>query len=83
MKLPHFLTEECGFSLSQAVRSDCTAFYKECLSETMELYEISKDLLLSKGLYIRDPYLPNIEQINFVEKQGFLWDISGKKRPYS
>lgn len=49
----------------------------------MELYEISKDLLLSKGLYIRDPCLPNIEQINFVEKQGFLWDISGKKRPYS
>lgn len=68
-------------SLSFAVRSDITAYYKECLSETMELYEMSKDLLLSKGLYVRAPYLPNLDEVNFVQKQGFLWDIFGEKRP--
>jgi hypothetical protein len=68
-------------SLSFAVRTDITTYYKECLSETMELYETSKDLLLSKGLYIRPPYLSSLDEIEFVEKQGFIWDIFGEKRP--
>ncbi|KRG14780.1 DUF3231 family protein [Lederbergia galactosidilytica] len=68
-------------SLSLAVRSDITTYYKERLQETMELYEMSKDLLLSKGLYIRAPYLPNLDEVNFVKKQSFLWDIFGEKRP--
>lgn len=70
-----------GSSLSLSVRKDITAFFKECISETMELYEMSKDLLLSKGLYARPPYLPNQEQIEFVKKQRFLWDTLGEKRP--
>ncbi|MBP1947550.1 hypothetical protein J2Z82_000473 [Virgibacillus litoralis] len=68
-------------SLSASVRIDITDYYTECLSETTELYKMSKDLLLSKGLYIRSPYLPNIEQVDFVKKQGFLWDILTDKRP--
>ncbi len=70
-----------GASLSFAVRSDITDYYKVCLSETMELYEMAKDLLLLKGLYVRAPYLPNLEEVNFVKKQGFIWDILGEKRP--
>ncbi|WP_085990972.1 DUF3231 family protein [Oceanobacillus senegalensis] len=69
-----------GSSLSFAVRSDITAFYKECLSETIELYEMAKDLLLSKGLYIRPPYFPTHDEADFVKKQGFIWDILGEKR---
>lgn len=68
-------------SLSFAVRSDITAYYKKGLTETMDLYEMSKDLLLSKGLYVRPPYLPNADQVEYVKKQGFLWDILGEKRP--
>jgi len=68
-------------SITSSTRSDITAHYKECLSETMELYEMAKDLLLEKGLYIRTPYLPNLEKVDYVEKQGFLWDVFGEKRP--
>jgi hypothetical protein len=68
-------------SLSSAVRSDITNYYKKCLSETVELYEMSKDLLLAKGLYLREPSLPNLDEVEFVEKQGFLWDVFGEKRP--
>jgi hypothetical protein len=53
----------------------------ECTIETMQLFKKSKDLLLSKGLYIRPPYLPNIERVDFVKKQSFVWDIIGEKRP--
>jgi len=55
-------------SLSSAVRSDITNYYKKCLSETVELYEMSKDLLLAKGLYLREPSLPNLDEVEFVEK---------------
>nr|WP_263326257.1 DUF3231 family protein [Neobacillus sp. Marseille-Q6967] len=69
-----------SLSLSLSVRSDITNFYKECLSEYMTLYTNSKDLLLSKGLYIRPPYFSNYDHIDFVDKQSFLWDF-GEKRP--
>ncbi|WP_195694676.1 DUF3231 family protein [Priestia megaterium] len=68
-------------SLSSAVREDITEHYKACLTETMSLYEMSKDTLLEKGLYIRSPYFPNLEHVNHVEKQSFIWDFFGEKRP--
>jgi hypothetical protein len=68
-------------AVSLSVRSDITDFYISCLSETMELYRLSKDLLLSKGLFIRSPYLPNMTEVEFVKKQEFLWDIVRDKRP--
>jgi hypothetical protein len=68
-------------SLSASTRADITDFYMECISETMQLFLMSKELLLSKGLYIRSPYLPNLEKVEFVKKQRFVWDIIGEKRP--
>ena len=68
-------------SLYTSVRSDITAYYKECLTETMELFEMSKDLLLEKGIYIRAPYVSNHKEIEFVKKQAFMWDVIGEKRP--
>lgn len=68
-------------SLAATTREDITDYYMECLSETMQLFKRSKELLLSKGLYIRAPYLPNVESVEFIDKQRFVWDIIGEKRP--
>ena len=70
-----------SLSLSLSVRADVTEYYKECLSETMQLYKVSKDTLLSKGLFARSPYLPNMSEVEFVNKQSFMWDIFKDKRP--
>ncbi|MCT2534763.1 DUF3231 family protein [Aquibacillus koreensis] len=70
-------------SLAVAVRADITDYYKECLDETMELYKTSKNLLLSKGLYLRSPYFPNLDHVEYVKEQGFVWDMLGEKRPLS
>ena len=67
-------------SVGSAVRTDITDYYSECVSETMQLYKISKDLLLAKGLYVRSPFIPN-EKVEFVNKQAFLFDVIGEKRP--
>jgi hypothetical protein len=67
-------------SVAAAVRSDITDYYMECLSETTQLYKVSKNLLLEKGLYVRSPHLP-MDKVEFVNKQAFLFDVIGEKRP--
>lgn len=74
------LTTYAG-SISGSTRADIADYYIDCMSETMQLYVKSKDLLLSKGLYIRPPYLPNVERVDYVQEQRFVWDIFGEKRP--
>jgi hypothetical protein len=68
-------------SVASSVRADITAYYIECLTETMQLYKISKDLMLLKGLLTKPPSIPNKDEIEFVETQGFILDVFGEKRP--
>lgn len=74
------LTTYAG-SVGTSVRSDIKSYYMDCLTETMQLYDKTTELLLSKGLFIRSPSLPNIEEIEFVKKQWFMLDVFGEKRP--
>ncbi|WP_010676717.1 DUF3231 family protein [Bacillus timonensis] len=70
-----------GAAVAASVRNDIRAYYMDCLTETMELYKRSTELLLSKGLFIRSPSMPNLEKIEFVKKQWFMLDVFGEKRP--
>ncbi|MGG3471447.1 DUF3231 family protein [Neobacillus pocheonensis] len=67
--------------VATSVREDIKTYYMDCLSETMQLYKLSTELLLSKGLFIRTPSLPNLEKVEFVKKQWFMLDVFGEKRP--
>jgi hypothetical protein len=68
-------------AISASVRADITEYYTECMAETIGLYKKSKELLLQKGLFIRSPYLLNPTEVEYVKKQGFVWDVIGEKRP--
>ncbi|MGV3465137.1 MAG: DUF3231 family protein [Heyndrickxia sp.] len=70
-----------GAAVAATVRNDIRTYYMNCLSETMELYKRSTELLLSKGLFIRSPNLPNLEKVESVKKQWFMLDVFGEKRP--
>jgi hypothetical protein len=74
------LTTYAG-SVGTSVRGDIKSYYMDCLSETMKLYDMSTELLLTKGLFIRSPSLPNLEKVEFVKKQWFMLDVFGEKRP--
>lgn len=74
------LTEH-GTSLSTAVRKDVTSFFRDCVTETMDLYEKSKEVLLEKGLYVRSPYIPIPKKVDFVKEQSFIRGFLGEKRP--
>lgn len=64
-----------GASVASSVRDDIKTYYMGCLTETMELYKRSTELLLSKGLFIRTPSIPNLEKVEFVKKQWFMLDL--------
>lgn len=72
-----------GYSINLAlsVRADVYSYFNECISQLTKFLREVKELLLSKGLYIRAPYLPIPEDIDFVKKQSFLKGFFGEKRP--
>lgn len=68
-------------SKSLAVRSDIDQFYAQCLTEANQLDTMVKNVLLSKGLYVRSPYIPYPKKVDFVKKQNFLTGWFGERRP--
>jgi hypothetical protein len=60
---------------------DVREFLNRSIHATMELFNLADDILLSKGLYTKPPYIPIPESIDFVKKQGFLHGLLGEKRP--
>lgn len=68
---------------STSTRKDQREYYKKCSEETNKLYDMTADLLLSKGLYHRPPVINNPHRdVEYIQSSGFL--LSGyfqKDRP--
>ncbi|WCK56384.1 DUF3231 family protein [Aneurinibacillus sp. Ricciae_BoGa-3] len=70
-----------ALSLTTSTRSDIRDYYIHCNETSMELYQKSINVLLSKGLYSRPPYIATPEKVDFVERQSFLNGWFEGKRP--
>lgn len=70
-----------AISLTTATRSDIREYFTKCNSSSMELYHKTIDVLLSKGLFSRPPYISTPESAEYVEKQSFLNGWFGDRRP--
>ncbi|MFZ7946937.1 DUF3231 family protein [Neobacillus sp. 19] len=70
-----------SINLSISVRADIYSYFNECISQLTSFMREVKELLLSKGLYIRSPYIPAPEDIDFVKRESFLRGFFGDKRP--
>ncbi|WP_280771756.1 DUF3231 family protein [Salipaludibacillus daqingensis] len=73
----------CAYStaLPFAVRDDVYHFFSNCLRESDEIIRQTNEVMLSKGLYSKSPYLPTPENVDFVKKKSFLAGYFGDKRP--
>lgn len=70
-----------SLGLSQAVRSDVRKYFWHCIDSSKELDEKVTQALLSKGLYIRAPYIPVAKQTQFVDSPTFMGSVLGENRP--
>ncbi|KKI91279.1 hypothetical protein WQ54_15785 [Bacillus sp. SA1-12] len=71
-----------GF-VSMSARDDMRAYYREALIETSELFERSSKVLLSKGLFVRAPYIAYPTLTDYVDSKKYLsgTSIFSKQRP--
>lgn len=71
-----------GVLTSNVARKDIRVFFSDCLQSTLELYNDSVNLFLSKGIYDRPPMIPYPDHIEFVrKKEAFLSKWLEQKRP--
>lgn len=68
-------------SLSNSARLDMCEFFTECLNESARLYNKATEVMLSKGIFIRSPYIPEPKMVEYVQKQHYLAGWFGHKRP--
>ncbi|WP_407271012.1 DUF3231 family protein [Radiobacillus sp. PE A8.2] len=69
-----------GAAFSMAAREDIRKLYRNYLNESADLEDETKAIMLSKGIFVRAPYMDFPDRANFVEKQSFLRGWFGEKR---
>lgn len=71
-----------GVAIGVSSREDVSKLFQKTLEEAKTLHDMCRKVNLSKGTYIRPPYISNPDKVHFVSKQRFLFDFFGKgKRP--
>src|SRR5690554_1654586 len=78
-------TTKSGFSLyavalPNIARSDVRDFVSEGIISLTELYNRVATISLSKGVYIRPPYIDTADEIEVIQSQQFLSGFMGKQR---
>jgi hypothetical protein len=83
----HYLHVMCihgthGYSaaITTSTRDDVREYFISCNQSSIELFNRTLKLLLSKGLYIRTPVIPPPDRIDFVESSNFLTGWFGDRR---
>lgn len=74
------LTAYAG-ALGTSVRADQRAYFIQCNTETMELYNKIVEVMLEKGIFSRPPNINTPEGVDFVKKQSYLSGWFERKRP--
>ncbi|HEY0828654.1 MAG TPA: DUF3231 family protein [Bacilli bacterium] len=78
-------TTKSGFSLytvalPNIARSDVRDFMSKCIISLTELYNKVAEVSLSKGLFMRPPFIEVPEAVEFVQNPHFLAGFFGDKR---
>lgn len=71
-----------GYSLAvtTSTRKDIRQHFIQSNATATELYDQITDVLLSKGIYSRAPFIP-YDKVDFIKSQNFLTGWFGERRP--
>ncbi|MGG1576119.1 DUF3231 family protein, partial [Fictibacillus sp. NRS-1165] len=70
-----------SFALATAAHKDVLTIQIGVINQALELHLIVKELALEKGIFIRSPYIPFPDTVEFASKQSYLGTLFGKQRP--
>ncbi|MED4532348.1 DUF3231 family protein [Metabacillus fastidiosus] len=71
-----------GF-IAMSARKDIRTYFIEALKEVSHLYDTGADVSLSKGLFVRAPYIAYPTTIDFIDSKKYLsgFSLFSKQRP--
>lgn len=67
-------------AMSVSIRKDMREFYEDKIQDGISLYNKTIEMLLSKGIYHRPPYLSNPIGIDFIKTENFFEGLFGDER---
>ena len=67
--------------LNQIARSDIRDYITKHIYESIDLYNSSAELRLSKGTFVRAPQVEAAKEVQYKKSQSFILDWFGEKRP--
>lgn len=70
-----------GTAVPILVRSDVRKLFTDCLNTSIDLVNMTNDVLISKGLIAKPPSLPIPEQVRFIKKQSYMGSFFNNTRP--
>lgn len=68
-------------SLSNSSRLDICEYFSECLNESVKLFNKATEIMLTKGTFIRAPFIPFSTKVEYVQKQSYIAGWFGHHRP--
>ena len=68
-------------SLSNSARLDMCEYFTECLNESAKLFNKATEIMLSKGTFIRAPYVPESMMVEYIHKDSSVAGWFSEKRP--
>ena len=69
------------FALENTGRLDVCEYFTECLNESARLLNKATELMLSKGGFLRPPYIPTPKNVEYAHREGYLAGWFGGRRP--
>lgn len=70
-----------NLAMTSSTRPDIREFYSRCCDSTTDVFQKTTDLMLTKGIYIRPPYITIQKTVDNVKRQTFLRGFLGERRP--
>lgn len=70
-----------AYSYQNSTRSDIRQIFSDHLYDLKKLTQRGTDLMLSKGIYPRAPYLEPMDEVEFVKSKSYFAGYFGDKRP--
>lgn len=70
-----------SIAFNSSARKDLRDFYYQCVNDSMNLYNKTIEVLMSKGLYEKSPYFSNPQQVDYITDLSYVTDVFGKRRP--
>jgi hypothetical protein len=73
------MAANCG-AIGVCTRPDVITFHKNVLKSAVGLQDMTRELMLNQGTYIRPPFISVPDKVDFVDKQRFLSGLKNRRR---